>query len=120
MAPSARTLTVGVNACTLVLAFTCTGADQVTPPSEDCVRAMPSRWPLEKRESCPTTYTTPLGETPTEVRSEPSRTAAPLRGSRVPTACRPEIVTGGADQVVPLSIDCTTRTAAVTTPPAPV
>src|SRR6185437_4921408 len=117
MAPSARTLMVGVNACTVVSAFTCTGADQVTPPSEDCVMAMPSCRPPEKRESCQATYTTPPGETLTDTRSAPSRTTAPLRGSVVPTACRLETTTGGIDQVVPLSSDWVTRTDAVTAPP---
>src|SRR5215472_4040803 len=97
---------VGSKAATPGTALMPTGMDQVSPPSKEREKAMPSKPLVEKRASCHAAASTPCGPTAIEPSVEPSRTGTPVAGSEVPTDCTGETV-NGADQLIPLSVERT-------------
>ena len=110
--PSLRIATVGNSAWTLGTLLISTGALQVKPPSSEREKAMPSRAPPEKRESCQAMASAPLLSTATEPRFEPSRIGVPVSGLPVPRDSDWAMVIG-ADQLAPLSSERMTRSRTV-------
>src|SRR5215472_1943413 len=98
---------VGSKAATPGTALMPTGMDQVSPPSKEREKAMPSKPLVEKRTSCHAAASSPCGPTAIEPSVDPSRTGTPVAGSDVPTDCTCETVKG-ADQLIPLSLERTT------------
>ena len=81
-----------------------TGALQLKPPSNEREKAMPSRTPPEKRESCHAIASKPFLAPATAPRFEPSRIGVPVSGFRTPLDRDWAMVTG-ADQLTPWSCE---------------
>src|SRR6266849_3148812 len=78
----------GVNAAAAGAPFTCTGRDQLRPPSEEVASAIPLRTPPLKRESSHTTYAAPVeSSTAMEGSAPPVLTIRCVFGSTTVTFC---------------------------------